>query len=384
MILGTYYDALTLHRNDKKVYALFKTPHAVVSTCRQNGGLRKDITVMLNHQSCEPCNHHHDLASRAVREPEAYLETICREEDLDHTTCASLGTAANMNYAAVEVLEFKDLTVVAVATGGVETNAGRAGDPAHYYEKDGVFVHDMEPYKKPAPGTINIMVFISQPLTPGALVRAIITATEAKSAALQELSVNSRYSSFPATGTGTDQMGIACQLSEQIPLTSSGKHTKLGELIGKSVKRAVKKTLKHQNQLTPEGQCSIKIHIERLGTDRERMIQGIGQFLSQETAALFKDNFNSVNRDPLCVAAAAALIHLRDKWAWKILPDGCMKEISASYGAQLAAAVSGKMHRVPDYYRRLCPVLTTMNDANLLHLIYCAIAMGFEEKWTNI
>ena len=100
-----------------------------------------------------------------------------------------------------------------------------------------------------------------------------------------------------------------------------------------------------------------------------------------------KDNHrkgNSVNRDSLCVAAAAVLIHLRDKWAWKILPDGCMKEISASFGAQLAAAVSGKIHRVPDYYQRLCPVLTTVNDANLLILIYWAIAMGFDEKWINI
>ncbi|SMC39439.1 Adenosylcobinamide amidohydrolase [Desulfocicer vacuolatum DSM 3385] len=383
MLLGTYYDALTLHRNNKKVYARFNIPHAVVSTCRINGGLRDDITTLLNHQSCEPCNHTLARAASVVREPEAYLERICREEDLDHTTCASLGTAANMNYTAVESLEFKELTVVAVATGGVEANAGRAGDPAHYHETDGTFIHESHPDKKPTPGTINIMVFINRTLNRGALVRAIITATEAKSAALQELSVNSRYSPELATGTGTDQMGIACQQGDEIPLTSSGKHTKLGELIGKTVKKAVKRTLKLQNELTPQGQRSIKIHIERLGTDKTKMLEGISKFLDEKTATLLKNNFDSVNRDPLAVAAAAALMHLRDKWAWGILPKGCMKEIWSSQGAQLAAAVSGNIHQIPDYYQRLSQTLITVDDIHLLQLLYQAMAMGFKEKWKN-
>jgi hypothetical protein len=44
------------------------------------------------------------------------------------------------------------------------------------------------------------------------LVRAVMTATEAKAALLQELSVPSRQSPSVATGTGTDHHDIAFQL----------------------------------------------------------------------------------------------------------------------------------------------------------------------------
>lgn len=60
-----------------------------------------------------------------------------------------------------------------------------------------------------------------------------------------------------------------------------------------------------------------------------------------------------------------------------------MKEIWSSYGAQLAAAVSGDIHRIPDYYRRLSHSLTTVDDVHLLQLLYQAMAMGFEKKWKN-
>ena len=109
-------------------------------------------------------------------------------------TCATMGTAANMNNAALIAEEFRNLMVVAVVTGGVETNAGRAGDPASVFETADGFETLPPSASPPGPGTINTMVLINKPLIPGAMVRTIMTATEAKSAALQELAVNSRYS----------------------------------------------------------------------------------------------------------------------------------------------------------------------------------------------
>ncbi|MCP4117730.1 MAG: adenosylcobinamide amidohydrolase [Desulfobacteraceae bacterium] len=381
MILETCYDALEIHRNRKKTYAIFKQPHRVISTCSINGGLRDDLGVLLNHQSCESCNHQRAFTKKFISEPEEYHKAICLEENLDPGACASLGTAANMNYAAVEKMSFKDLTVVAVSTGGVEGNAGRAGDPAHYYESRGAFKHEDDLDRQPVPGTINIMLFINRTLTRGAMVRAIVTATEAKSAALQELAVNSRYSNAIATGTGTDQIGIASLLGDEIPLTSSGKHTKLGELIGRTVKKSVMKTLALQNKLTPEGQRSVKIHIERFGTDKKGMQQGIRQYLDRENAALLMNNFDSVDRDPLAVAAVAALVHVRDEFAWGILPQSCSKEIFSSFGAQIAASISGRMERMPAYRDQLLIHLKDDSDENMLELIFHSIAMGFEEKW---
>ena len=102
------------------------------------------------------------------------------------------------------------------------------------------------------------MVLINKPLIHRCHGPTIMTATEAKSAALQELAVNSRYSDGLSTGTGTDQIAVAAMQTDETPLTSAGKHAKLGELIGRAVKAAVKKTLANQNNLTPAGQCSAK------------------------------------------------------------------------------------------------------------------------------
>jgi adenosylcobinamide amidohydrolase len=381
MILDTYYNALEIHRNQKKIYAIFKKPHRVISTCSINGGLRDDLGVLLNHQSCEPCNHKRPSTGKAITQPEAYLKSVCLEESLDHRACASLGTAANMNYAAVEEMSFKGFTVVAVTTGGVEGNAGRAGDDARYYESHGKFIHEDDPEKQPVPGTINTMLFINKTLTRGAMVRAIVTATEAKTVALQELNVNSRYSNGTATGTGTDQIGIASLLGDEFPLTGSGKHTKLGELIGKTVKKSVMKTLALQNKLTAQGQRSVKIHIERFGTDKKRMQEGICQHLDREKTGVLMNNFDSVDRDPLAVAAVAALVHLRDEFAWGILPNSCAKEIFSSFAAQISASISGRIERIPAYRDKLLADIRDNGDENILELIFHAIALGFNEKW---
>jgi adenosylcobinamide amidohydrolase len=54
-----------------------------------------------------------------------------------------------------------------------------------------------------APGTINIVAFMPRPLTDGALVNLVATATEAKTQALLDLGV-------PGTGTATDAVCVAC------------------------------------------------------------------------------------------------------------------------------------------------------------------------------
>jgi len=381
MLLGTCYNDLEIHRRDKIVFARFLKPHRVISTCRGNGGLREDLSVLFNHQSCEPCNHKREMTRIISHDPKEYLKYICGLHDLDHEKCASLGTAANMNYAAMETLTFRELTVVAVCTGGVEANAGRAGDPAHFFEFRGEFERLVDSTTNLRAGTINIMLFISKPLSKEAMVRTIVTATEAKTAALQELNVNSRYSDGLATGTGTDQIGVACRMTKEIPLTSAGKHSKLGELVGKTVKTAIKRTLALQNELTPEGQRSVKIHIERFGTDKKKIKTEICRFLSKDNGELLTGNFEMINRDPLTVAAVAAIVHLWDKFMWGILPKSCMPEIFSSYGAQIASAISGKIDRLPVYREKLADVQKGTDNTALLDLIFRAMAMGFEDKW---
>ena len=396
MLLATFYQGLELHREDKMLYARFLKPHTVLSTCRVAGGLREDLGYLYNHQSCEAAGNHCGHAALAMRDPLAYRESIASRCKLPAESCATLGTAANMRNAAIVEESFRDLTVVAVCTGGVEGNAGRVGDPATVAETASGFERlpraAVPPPATPNSGTINTMLFISKALIPGALVRTVMTATEAKTAVLQELAVGSRYSEGLATGTGTDQIGVAALRAEENgeskPLTSAGKHSKLGELIGRAVYRAIKETLALQNGLTPAVQRSVAAHLKRFGGDGERLREGVCRFLSGQEAELFTANSIALDHDPLTVAAVAALVHLRDKTVWGTLPETCWKDTAALFAAQIAAAVSGKVEALPCLRRQLLPHIESAGDscrdaAVFVDLVCHALALGFQEKWTN-
>lgn len=385
MVLETFYNGLEIHREEKIVYARFLEPHLVLSTCRAAGGMQDDMAYIFNHQSCEPTGHHGSLPSGVISDPAGYRGFIAGQYDLPAEKCATLGTAANMNNAVIARESFRDLTVVAVCTGGVETNGGRVGDPASYYECETGFEQVPDREEAPEHGTINTMVFISKELTPGAMVRVVMTATEAKTAVLQELAVNSRYSDGLATGTGTDQIAVASCRGTGKPLTSAGKHAKLGELIGKAVYRAIKKTLALQNSLTPQGQCSAKTHLERFGADREIMIREMARDpLPEKEQKLLSDNFIAMERDPMVVAAVAALVHLRDKIAWGVLPLECRPEIMVNYGAQLASAVSGKQDRLPFYREMLSLFGVASDNEGFVKMVCRAMALGFSDKWVRV
>ena len=384
MLIDTFYDGVEIHREDKIIFACFLRPHTVLSTCRAAGGLRSDLQYLYNHQSCEPAGHCHRLPPIAYCDPIEYRRSICNQHNLPAEHCATLGTAANMNNVCIADHSFRDLTVAAVCSGGVEGNAGRVGDPASVTETANGFEKLPTATVVPGPGTINTLLFIGRPLIPGALARCIMTATEAKTAALQELAVSSRYSDGLATGTGTDQIAVAAMEDDGPPLTSAGKHAKLGELIGRAVCEAIKGTLARQNNLTPAGQCSLKIHLERFGIKRAGLIDTICAFLDQNQAELLRANFLAFEHDPLTVAAVAALVHLRDKITWGVLPRTCWSEIMANFAAQVVCAVSGDYCRLDHYRQTLAPTSRQSDNQAFLHLTCQALAMGFSEKWRSI
>lgn len=106
------------------------------------------------------------------------------------------------------------------------TNATRAGEPA---------THPAE-----GPGTINIILVTNARLPTSALVGAIQVATESKTAVLHERKVRCRSGAL-ATGTGTDTVTVATGHGPSHRF--SGTHTKLGELLGRTVTKGVTRGL---------------------------------------------------------------------------------------------------------------------------------------------
>ncbi|MDK2892875.1 MAG: adenosylcobinamide hydrolase [Methanohalophilus sp.] len=164
--------------------AIYLPPGRIcISTSWLNGGISEGLEAVVNHCIPRKLCHEQELEGGSL---ENYLRIVASNLGYDPSSTSVLLTAASMKHASVVSHSYRGLEVLAIVTAGVEVNGCRVGDPASYYQEDGKW--------KPFIGTINIMLLIGASLPHYALSRAIITATEAKTAALQELMVSSQYS----------------------------------------------------------------------------------------------------------------------------------------------------------------------------------------------
>jgi adenosylcobinamide amidohydrolase len=338
-----------------------------------NGGQSERVRFVVNHQSCEGTDHSERFELITGSGPEGYHHQVCGELGLASDTVAMMGTAANMNYAAHAHAEFAHLTVDAIVTAGVHGNATRAADPANWVETDDGWK------KKPLfSGTINTMLFINQGLTPAALARAVVTMTEGKSAALQELAVRSLYSPHVATGTGTDQYGIVAPLSgDYKALTSTSTHVQLGEMIGRVTLDATKEALRWQNGLEASLTRSIVHALGRFGLTEVRLRSAIATRLTAREHVLFEKNSNSVLFEPAVASRAYAYAAVLDRIQYGTLPKTMASDVLREQAAGLASALAAKPHLWFDFFQRI-----TVDVEAPLDAVVAALALGWSHKWT--
>ncbi|WP_378952742.1 adenosylcobinamide amidohydrolase [Pelosinus sp. sgz500959] len=298
-----------VYRYYKSIVILFEAPRKVLSTSTLNGGYHEELTSVFNHD----CNPGAGMAC-TLRAPtyEAHMRLVADELGLTPETTSGIATAASMDNVAIRVSTYEQLTVTAIVTGGVEVNGGRVGDPATYYQP-------LDKVTLEKPGTINIILVIDADLPPGILARALVTCTEAKTAALQELMAGSNYSSGLATGSGTDSTIIVANPASPLYFESAGKHSKLGELIGKAVKEAVKEALFLQTQLSPAYQHSVLRRLKRYGITEERLWKTYLERGNTAVKAQFLDCLYSFDQDSYLVTYTSLYIHLLDQEAWGLL-----------------------------------------------------------------
>ena len=205
----------------------FKQKRRVLSTLE--GYL--EVQYVANHYQPK------EMSMHTMKDYDAFAEKFPRLLGLTTENLTFLSTGANMNNLAVSEKFYKDRKVCCLATGGVG-NALRSGvDTADWIEQDGQYLSTL--------GTINIILLTNVTLTDGALARTIITGTEAKTAALQDMDARSSVSpKNQATGTGTDNMIVISGTDPNNKVRHTGGHTKLGELIGVTTKVAVAETIK--------------------------------------------------------------------------------------------------------------------------------------------
>ena len=347
-------------------------PHRVLSTSARSGGQSEVIRYLVNHQSCEANDHRERHLQITELGMEAYHDFVCGELCLSPHEVALMGTAANMNYAGIVQHEAVDVTVTAVVTAGVHGNAACAGDPTTWRETE----HGWQ--KTPVyAGTINTLLLIGHSVTEGALARAVVTMTEAKSAALQRLAIRSRYSRDFATGTSTDQYCIAAPLSAGWPFKSTSTGVKLGELLGLAVRDATLEALRWQNGLEPSYTRSIFHALDGVGLQESSFFEDIRGYLSERELELLKSNYKAVVYEPLVSAAAYAIASVLDRSRHGTLPEGVAREAVRQQAATLAASLAARPEAWSEFYRSL----DEADIARPERVVLAAIAAGWSAKW---
>ncbi|SFA78833.1 Adenosylcobinamide amidohydrolase [Acetitomaculum ruminis DSM 5522] len=317
----------------KGIIISFNGKRRVLSTSVFNGGIRDDLSYAFNY-NCMADERSCELHEESY---EKELARNARDLEIDEKVSTGLSTAAWMERASIRTVKYEDLELTAVVTGGIDTNAVRVGDPASYYEKNGEYFFIK-------PGTINIMLHINAALPPGAMARCLVTATEAKTIAVEELFIGSNYSVGLATGSGTDGTIIISDLESKNVLTDAGEHSKLGEMIGNVVKDAVKEALNKHTDCGAARQHKLLVRTKRYGitmgalweyynehkelfltnnsensSESSRNDDAVKNRVKDIDIVNFEKVLNSYNGNSSVVIWSESYVHILDQMRWNML-----------------------------------------------------------------
>ena len=164
-------------------------------------------------------------------------------------------------------------------------------------------------------GEIVLVVLMDSDMPDHTMARAAITATEGITASVQDLGL--AFNGNPASGSVSQKI-IAVRSREcGLYLRGAGKHTKLGELIGRSTIEAVKSSAA-SNGTTIDARRSIIQMLGDYGYDQDRLFK-MADMLDY---ARFLDKVLAKDADSRAVATVSAVIHIHNEVQWGLLDEG--------------------------------------------------------------
>ncbi|WP_416828834.1 adenosylcobinamide amidohydrolase [Ectobacillus polymachus] len=165
-------------------------------------------------------------------DPILLMEQKLKEWEFPIQQSIGLQTAANILDASIQEMNGDAFRMICCVTAGVG-NSARAGKKRKTFSA----------YEC---GTINTFLFIDGNMTHAAMINGIITATEAKAAALQDLHITDEDGES-ATGTTTDSVVLATVQRNSYPThLFAGTATTIGNAIGCLVYDAICETIRNQ------------------------------------------------------------------------------------------------------------------------------------------
>lgn len=226
-----YFDSqvwrqLTLRLLEDHLVIRSVEPLEVVSSALWRGGLQQasffvNGLVPLEYQSCDPQSQ---LAGQIEAWGYAPDETV------------GLLTAARLTHASVFEEEGDQFRLLCCTTAGTG-NGARVG-------------RRRKTYSAYQAGTINVIIMIDGRLTPAAMINAIMTATEAKCAALQDAQIRDPNGEI-ITGTTSDAIVLAASQAARFAGVHqfAGTATTIGQAIGRLTYHSVLEAVRTQREV---------------------------------------------------------------------------------------------------------------------------------------
>ena len=323
-----------------------KTPLKILSSAVLNGGLREANCIVSVHV---PEETGLDIDDNVHREAGDFLREETEKLGIPQDQLVGIMTAAKMKNVDIATSKFEDITLTAIATAGVHF-AATAGD--EIASKQSAF----PPIKW---GTINIIVLVDGDLTDSCMVNAMSTIAEAKTVALRELDVRSRFSGEIATGTVTDSVVLACTKRGR-KIAYAGTATPLGELIGKSVRQAVKEALRNQENIVSNRPLTRRL--KERGITVENMTTLFSQISSildenPETRKQFIEKVEHALSDQNIAALVIAGLRLDEDAKTGLIPENPANEYGRNFVLSkiLQKAVTDYLSKGKKSYRYVRP-----------------------------
>jgi iron complex transport system ATP-binding protein len=150
----------------------------------------------------------------------AEMASFLKSMGFEPSETVGMMTAVVLEDVVYKRLIEEEFSIFVVVTAGVGNAIDASKGEQHSFEM--------------TPGTINTWIFVNGELTEEAFIQSIMTATEAKVKAMNDLKVIDEVTGTIASGTSTDSILIAATQTGAV-LEFAGTITPLGKLIGKAV-----------------------------------------------------------------------------------------------------------------------------------------------------
>ncbi len=306
---------LVLKRNALAVMS--EAPLTAVGSAFHHGGGLKDTHTILNVEVLRSCSD-----ERLHDDPDAYIMDSAQKLGFGADFIGMVTAAAVKNFALASRKD-GELGVSVIATA-----ADDEGNTCNFAETAGERIESTH-----VAGTINIIVVVDGNPTDSGLVGCLVTATEAKMAALRELDVRSRFSGDLATGTVTDAI-LAARTGRGAPIVYAGPASRLGQLVGYCTKVAVRDAVKRANECMPSRSLVSRLREHHLSVERmaAEMAKVKGLNMSEET---LRSRIAAVlNDDAVAASAVLAAVKLdEDVEKGLLAPElGNVEQTSRGFG----------------------------------------------------